>query len=170
MDDWSFVLTGGHGWTGSTSAVAVVVLGAVLVRRLRRIELVAAYLAIYVAAFAAFAGFTGQDPVIRLVLEGFATGVPFFAFFMLTDPATSPRTTKGQALYGGFTAMLSFLLRLAASPVHFLLLALLAANLALTIAQERSRASSAVPPSPPLRRPVRRAEPGRALRVRGARE
>ncbi len=143
MEDWSFLLEGGHGWTGSTSAVAVVVLGAVLVRRLRRGELVAAYLAVYVVLVAGFTLVSGQDLVIRLLLEMFATGVPFFAFILLTDPVTSPRTRRGRIVYGSSTAVLSFLLRLIASPVHFLLLALLAANLALALERERAAPAGA---------------------------
>jgi Na+-translocating ferredoxin:NAD+ oxidoreductase RnfD subunit len=139
MDDWSHVVEGGHGWTGSTSAIAIVTLGAVLVHRMRRIEMVAAYLATYVVLIAGFALVTGQDLVVRLVLEVFATGVLFFAFIMLTDPVTSPRTARGRAVYGVSVGVLSFVFRLIASPVLFLLLALLAANLMLSIINERSR-------------------------------
>jgi len=145
MEGWSFVLQGGHGWTGSTSAIVVVILGAVLVRRLRRVELVTSYLVTYVVLFVGFAGLTGQGLAVRLLLEVFATGVPFFAFFMLTDPATSPRTSRGLTIYGGFTALLSFLFRLIASPVQFLLLALLAANLVLGIQKGRSQVVSLAP-------------------------
>ena len=145
MDGWPFVLQGGHGWTGSTSAIAVVILGAVLVHRLRRIELVTSFLVTYVVLFSGFAVLTGQDLAVRLLLEIFAAGVPFFAFFILTDPATSPRTSRGLTIYGGFTALLSFLFRLIASPVQFLLLALLAANLVLGIRKERSRVVSLHP-------------------------
>ena len=143
MDDWSFVLVDGHGWTGSTSAIAVVVLGAVLVHRLKRAELVAGYLATYVALFIGFAVATGQDLAIRLTLELFATGVLFFAFIMLTDPATSPRTAPGRMVYGVFTGVLSFGLRLLVSPVLFLLLALLVANLALALERERQHRARA---------------------------
>lgn len=131
MEDWSFVLQGGHGWLGSTSAVAVVVLGVLLVRKLRRGELVWSYLLTYVVLFAGFVAFTGQDPAIRLPLEIFATGVPFLVFLMLTDPATSPHTARGRTAFGVFTALLSFVFRFIASPVQFLLYALLVANLVL---------------------------------------
>jgi Na+-translocating ferredoxin:NAD+ oxidoreductase RnfD subunit len=141
MEGWSFVLDGGHGWTGSTSAMAVVLLGAALIRRMRRTELVAAYLATYVALVAGFALATGQDLVIRLVLEVFAAGVPFFAFFMLTDPATSPGTARGRIVYAALTALVSFAFRLLVSPVLFLLAALLAANLVLGIQQGRAAAT-----------------------------
>lgn len=136
MDDWSLLLEGGHGWTGSTSAIAVVILGTILVRRMRRTEIVAAYSATYIALLVGFAVVTGQDLVLRLVLEIFATGVLFFAFIMLTDPATSPRTTRGRAIYGGVTGVLSFVFRLIASPVLFLLLALLVANLMLSLVED----------------------------------
>jgi len=141
MEGWSFVLGGGHGWTGSTSAVAVVILGAVLVHRIRRIELVTSHLVTYVALVAGFAVLTRQELAIRVLLEIFATGLLFFTFFMLTDPATSPRTTMGRIVYGGLTGVLSFVLRLTASPVLFLLLALLAANLALIIQRALTQAT-----------------------------
>jgi Na+-translocating ferredoxin:NAD+ oxidoreductase RnfD subunit len=137
MDGWSFVVEGGHGWTGSTSAVAVVLLGAVLVHRLRRIDLVAGYLITYVALFAGYAVVSGDDLVARVTLEVFATGVPFFAFIMLTDPVTSPTTVRARAFHGGSTALLSFVFRLVVGPVLFLLVALLAANLVLALQRQR---------------------------------
>jgi Na+-translocating ferredoxin:NAD+ oxidoreductase RnfD subunit len=76
-----------------------------------------------------FALLTGQDIAVRLLLELFPTGVLFFAFFMLTDPATSPHTPRGLMMYGGLTALLCFGFRLLTSPVQSLLFALLAANL-----------------------------------------
>ncbi|MDH3681788.1 MAG: RnfABCDGE type electron transport complex subunit D [Acidimicrobiia bacterium] len=142
MDGWSFLVDGGHGWTGSTSAMAVMLLGAVLVYRLRRVELVTGYLASYVALIAAWALLSGDDLVARLVLEVFATGVPFFAFIMLTDPATSPSTVRARIVYGGFAALLSFLFRLVVGPVLFLLVALLTANLVLTVQRQRARPAS----------------------------
>ncbi len=137
MEGWSFLLQGGHGWTGSTSAAAVVILGAVLVYGVKRVYLVGSCLVTYVVLIAGFATVTGQDVAIRLLLEVFATGLLFFTFFMLTDPATSPRTTRGQIVYGGFTGLLSFLFRLIASPVQYLMLALLAANLAFNLQRTR---------------------------------
>ncbi|MFQ5968049.1 MAG: RnfABCDGE type electron transport complex subunit D [Acidimicrobiia bacterium] len=149
MERWSFLLEGGHGWTGSTSALAVVLLGAVLVHRVRRVELVTSYLVTFVVLFAAYALVTGDDLMTRLVLEVFATGVLFLAFIMLTDPSTSPRTVRGRVVYGGFTALLSFLFRLVVSPVLFLVVALLTANLVLTIQRERARrAASPVAAAP----------------------
>lgn len=131
MEGWGFLVQGGHGWTGSVSALAVAILGVALVIRIKKGRLVTAYLATYLLAVSAFAVVAGQDVVVRLLLEVFATGVPFFAFFMLTDPATSPRGDP--ASFGAATALLSFLCRLVVSPVLFLLLALLVANLALAI-------------------------------------
>ncbi len=139
MEDWSFLLLDGHGWTASTSAVAVVVLGAVLVHRLRRMELVTSFGVTYVVLVAGFAVVTGQDLVVRLVLEVFASGVPFFALFILTDPATSPAKARSRALYGGSVGLLAFLLRLVTSPVQFLLYAILAANLVLSLRRGRVR-------------------------------
>lgn len=139
MGDFSFVLVDGHGWTGSTSTVAVVILGAVLVHRLRRMEIVASFLVTYVVLVAGFAGVTGQDAAVRLTLEVFASGIPFFTLFMLTDPATSPAKARSRTWYGVLVAVLAFLLRLVASPVQFLLYAILAANLVLSIHRGRAR-------------------------------
>lgn len=135
MDGWSFVLQDGHGWSGSTSAVAVILLGGALVLRLKRMGLAISFLATHALLFGGFALVTGQDLVVRLGLEVFATGVPFFAFFMLTDPVSSPKTPRARVMYGAYTALLAFVLRFIASPVQFLLYALLVANVAVTISK-----------------------------------
>ncbi len=161
MDDWSFVLAGGHGWTGSTSAVAVAALGAVLVRRMRRHILVAVFLGTYAALVAVFALLAGQDLLVRLVLETFASGAPFFAFFMLTDPATSPQAGRELAAYGVLVALLAFAFRFVVSPVLFLLAALLVANVLLAIWSQRPVRLAAVTLR---RRDRRRGRPARSVR------
>ncbi len=71
---------------------------------------------------------------------------------MLTDPVTSPRTARGRAIYGGSVGVLSFVFRLIASPVLFLLLALLVANLMLSIINEPSRPVLRPSGTPPPRK------------------
>lgn len=128
LNDWTFLLLGGHGWPASTSLVGVVTLGTVLLYRLRRVEQVPTFLVTYVLAFTIFAYVTGQDIIVRILLEVFPSGLLFFSFFMLTDPPTSPATRPSRALYGSLTALLCFVFRFVATPVQFLLFALLAAN------------------------------------------
>lgn len=137
LNDWTFLLLGGHCWAASTSALAVMILGAMLLYKLRRVEQVTTFLATYILAFAIFACVAGQDIILRLLLEVFPSGVLFFSLFMLADPPTSPRARRGRALYGSLVAVLGFLLRFLASPVQFLLLALVTANL-LVAALERA--------------------------------
>jgi len=142
LNDWSFLLLGGHCWAASTSALAVMMLGAMLLYKLRRAEQVATFLATYILAFAIFACITGQDIILRILLELFPSGVLFFSLFMLTDPPTSPKARRGRMLYGSLVAALGFLFRFLVSPVQFLLLALVTANLLSLYWRERQGAYS----------------------------
>jgi Na+-translocating ferredoxin:NAD+ oxidoreductase RnfD subunit len=52
----------------------------------------------------------------------------FFAFFMVTDPPTSPPNPRDQVIYGAITAVGSYLAFEVLGAAYFLLAGLLAAN------------------------------------------
>ena len=56
-------------------------------------------------------GIYGGDPLLRLGFELFIGSSIFLAFFMLTDPATTPLTFTGQAIFGAGVAVLTVLIQ-----------------------------------------------------------
>jgi Na+-translocating ferredoxin:NAD+ oxidoreductase RnfD subunit len=63
----------------------------------------------------------------------------FFAFFMVTDPPTSPPRHRDQARYGVIVALVSYLTFALIGTVYFLLAGLLAANLWEAVRRSRAR-------------------------------
>ncbi len=53
----------------------------------------------------------GGDPLLRLGFELFIGSSIFLAFFMLTDPATTPLTYTGQAIFGVGVGILTVLIQ-----------------------------------------------------------
>ena len=87
--------------------------------------------AAFVAAFAVFMGlFGGQgfDPNY-LLIHICGGGVLMGAFFMATDPVTSPVTSRGQLLYGALTGILAGLFRVYGSSADSVSYAIIIANM-----------------------------------------
>jgi Na+-translocating ferredoxin:NAD+ oxidoreductase RnfD subunit len=121
-------------WWGALPEVAVpaqLVLaasGIYIAARVNRLPLVVAFLGAYYALFtvAAFAA----DPA--WVSEVFRTpdlqAVLFFAFFILTDPPTSPVTHRDQLVFAAIVALASFAIFESAGAVYYLLAGVLCGN------------------------------------------
>ena len=105
----------------------------------------------------AFSGF--PERVFELYRTPDLQAALFFAFFMVTDPPTSPPEHRDQAVYGVITAVGSYLAFLTVGAVYFLLAGLLAANV--WEAGRRARARS--------RRPARATTPTQPARTPAAR-
>jgi electron transport complex protein RnfD len=92
-----------HGWVGGASSIAVIVVGIALFTLCRRYikwRITATYLAT-VALFAfALSYVYGGDPLLRVSFHLFIGSSIFLAFFMATDPATTPLTYLGQVIFG----------------------------------------------------------------------
>ena len=93
-----------HGWIGGISSIAVIAVGIALFavcRRYIKWRITAAYLA-SVALFALALSFVyaDGDPILRVAFHLFAGSSIFLAFFMATDPATTPLTYLGQIIFG----------------------------------------------------------------------
>jgi Na+-translocating ferredoxin:NAD+ oxidoreductase RnfD subunit/predicted flap endonuclease-1-like 5' DNA nuclease/NAD-dependent dihydropyrimidine dehydrogenase PreA subunit len=104
-----------HGWVGGISSIAVIAVGLALFALCRRYikwRITAAYLA-SVALFALALSFVyaDGDPILRVVFHLFIGSSIFLAFFMATDPATTPLTYTGQLIFGVGLGLLTVLIQ-----------------------------------------------------------
>jgi electron transport complex protein RnfD len=104
-----------HGWPGGASSIAVIVVGIVLFALLRRYikwRITAAYFAsVAVTAVILNFVFPGGDLPLRLGFSLFVGSSIFLAFFMATDPASTPLTYLGQIIFGVGLGVLTVLLQ-----------------------------------------------------------
>lgn len=104
-----------HGWAGGVSTIAVIAVGIalfVICRRYIKWRITVAYLAT-VAVFALALSFiyADADPLLRLLFSLFIGSSIFLAFFMATDPATTPITHTGQLIFGVGLGLLTVLIQ-----------------------------------------------------------
>lgn len=103
-----------HGWVGGASALAVLAVGLALfflARKTIRWRITLSYFVGIVAMSALMFGVYGGDFLLRLGFEVFVGSSIFMAFFMATDPATTPRNYVGQAVFGVGLAVLTVLIQ-----------------------------------------------------------
>lgn len=125
----------GHSWWGAlpdmSLALSIPILlatGVFIAHRVNKLPLVLTFLGVFYGCFttAAFAG----DPA--RVAEAFITpdlqAALFFAFFILTDPPTSPTRPRDQVLCGVVVAVVSVATYLVLGVVFYLLAGVLAGN------------------------------------------
>jgi electron transport complex protein RnfD len=121
-----------HGWTGGASALAVIVVGIalfVIARRYIKWRITAAYLGVTaIMTLIMFAAY-GGDPMLRLMFELFIGSSIFLAFFMATDPASTPLTYTGQIIFGAGLAIITVLLQTFAGFLGGSIVALVIMNL-----------------------------------------
>lgn len=91
-------------WWGAHETLTWI-LGIVLIYRFKRLELPATIIASYALLSMALNGFT-LDSLQQSVLQN--TPLVFMAFFMATEPMTSPNTFKGRMLFGAGIALAVF--------------------------------------------------------------
>ena len=130
-----YVFESGESWWGAlpdvTPAATLVLFatGIFITDRVNKMPMVLAFLGAYYALFTLTA-FVG-DP--RLVAEIYRTpdlqAVLFFAFFILTDPPTSPTKYRHQIICGGLVAVVSYAVFEWVGVVYYLLAGVLAGNL-----------------------------------------
>jgi ferredoxin len=104
-----------HGWPGGASSLAVIIVGLVLflvARRYIKWRITASYL-VTVAVMAVLFHFAypGGDLLLRLMFGLFMGSSIFLAFFMATDPATTPLTHMGQLIFGVGLGVLTVLIQ-----------------------------------------------------------
>ena len=92
-----------HGWTGGASSLAVIIVGVglfVACRKYIKWRITLAYLGTVTLMSLLMTALYGGDTLLRLGFELFIGSSIFLAFFMVTDPATTPLTYAGQAIFG----------------------------------------------------------------------
>ena len=104
-----------HAWPGGASTIAVIVVGIAffaVARRYVKWRITVSYLvtAAIMALLLSFA-YGDADLTVRLLFTLFIGSSIFLALFMATDPATTPLTYTGQAIFGVGVAILTVLMQ-----------------------------------------------------------
>ncbi|MFI4963683.1 MAG: RnfABCDGE type electron transport complex subunit D, partial [Legionellales bacterium] len=100
---YTYVFDKFHSWVGGASSLAVIIVGVVLFlvcRKYIKWRITIAYLGTVGLMSLLMTTVYGGDMLLRLGFELFIGSSIFLAFFMLTDPATTPLTYAGQAIFG----------------------------------------------------------------------
>ena len=104
-----------HGWAGGVSSIAVIAVGIalfIIARKYIKWRITVSYL-VTIAVMALALGFVfgDTDPLLRVLFHLFIGSSIFLAFFMATDPATTPVTKLGQLIFGVSLAVLTILIQ-----------------------------------------------------------
>jgi enediyne biosynthesis protein E5 len=141
----------GQSWWGALGdapgpfALVLIACGAFIVDRLNKFPLVLAFLGTYFVAFAA-AAVVQPTTVAEMFRSPFVQSALFLAFFMLTDPPTSPNRVGDQVWYGVIAALTAFATQLLGAGQVYLLLGVLAANVWLAVRRWQLRRPKKVAP------------------------
>lgn len=129
---WSLFVAKYHGWPGGASSLAVIIVGLclfILARKYIKWRITAAYIVTIVVMSFIMTGVYGGDVVLRLAFHLFLGSSIFLAFFMATDPASTPLTYKGQCIFGAGLAVLTVLIQTYMNFLGGSILALIIMNL-----------------------------------------
>lgn len=151
-----FAFGSGESWWGALGDVSwwwIIVLlaaGAFLTDRLNKFPLVLSFLATYFGFFA-IAAVSNPPGVAEMFREPFLQAALFLAFFMLTDPPTSPNRYREQVCFGVLAALAAGLAQLLGAGQTYLLIGVLVANVALAVVRFVRRRTNDATSSPELR-------------------
>ncbi|WCK54568.1 RnfABCDGE type electron transport complex subunit D [Aneurinibacillus sp. Ricciae_BoGa-3] len=112
--------------------VFLLVGGFMITKRINKFPLVFAFLGVYFLVVL-FMGLFNVGDALDALRTPYVNSTLFLAFFMLTDPPTSPVTYKQQIIFGGLAALVALFIYVQFQWLGFLLLGLLAANVWFTI-------------------------------------
>ncbi len=105
---WSLILWKSHGWIGGASGIIVIMSGILLANWIKlKWRITVSFLATMAVLAVVMGLYTGGDIALRLAFHLFAGSVIFLAFFMATEPQTTPVTLPGQYYFGGILALLT---------------------------------------------------------------
>jgi electron transport complex protein RnfD len=131
--EYLMILEKFHGWVGGACSIAVIIAGIALFvigRKYFKWRVTVSYLvAIALLSVIFSAAFGDADFTTRLLFEVFMGSSIFMAFFMATDPATTPYSGVGQIIFGLGLAVLTILIQTFTGFFGGSLLALLIMNL-----------------------------------------
>jgi Na+-translocating ferredoxin:NAD+ oxidoreductase RnfD subunit len=147
---WAPIAFGsGESWWGGMGDMpwvwiaVLVATGGFLTDRLNKFPLVLTFLAAYFGLFTLVA-FSNPSAVAEMFREPFLQAALFLAFFMLTDPPTSPNRYPDQVWFGLVAAIGAVAAQVLGAGQVFLLVGVLAANAVLAVVRFwRRRASVA---------------------------
>jgi Na+-translocating ferredoxin:NAD+ oxidoreductase RnfD subunit len=128
------VFHAGQSWWGALPEVApalqvlLVVIGVFIADRVNRMPLVVAFLGAYYLLFTVAAFVSDPAWVAEVFRAPDLEAVLFFAFFILTDPPTSPIKYGDQILFAVLVAVVSFAIFEWLGAVYYLLAGVLVAN------------------------------------------
>lgn len=103
-----------HGWVGGASSLAVIIVGLalfIIARKQIKWRITASYLATIGIMSGVMYWVFGGDFLLRLGFELFIGSSIFLAFFMATDPETTPNSMVGQIVFGFGLALLTVLIQ-----------------------------------------------------------
>ena len=103
-----------HSWVGGASSLAVILVGVglfLIARRYVKWRITLAYFASVTAMSLMMFGIYGGDALLRAGFSLFIGSSIFLAFFMATDPATTPLTYLGQGIFGAGLGVLTVLIQ-----------------------------------------------------------
>lgn len=129
-----YVFDTGQSWWGALPELpllwvtALIATGVFITVRLNKGPLVLAFLGAYYALATGFAFVGDPGHVAELYREPDLHAALFFAFFMVTDPPTSPPKHRDQLVYGTIVAVVGFAVFEFVGAAYFLLAGLLVAN------------------------------------------
>ena len=112
----------------SVGLVVLFLVGLFIVQRVNKGPVVIAFLGTYYALFTVTSFVASPLHVAEVYRAPDLQMALFFAFFMLSDPPTSPPKDRDQMVYGVIVAVTSFLCFEAVGAAYFLLAGLLAGN------------------------------------------
>ena len=129
-----FAFDTGQSWWGALPELPIVALAALfatgvfITDRVNKMPAVLAFLGVHFLLFTLTAFVGDPARVAELYREPDLHAALFFAFFMVTDPPTSPPKARDQVVFGVITAVVSYLVFQLVGAVYFLLAGLLVAN------------------------------------------
>jgi electron transport complex protein RnfD len=112
--EWLLMVEKFHGWVGGASSIAVIIVGAALfiaARRYIKWRITLAYLVTVAVMAALVTAVYGGEALMRIEFELFIGSSIFLAFFMATDPASTPLTYIGQIIFGAGLGVLTVLIQ-----------------------------------------------------------
>ena len=121
-----------HGWAGGVSSLAVIAVGIglfIVCRKYIKWRITLFYLFAVVAMSLLMSVVYGGDILLRMGFELFIGSSIFLAFFMATDPATTPITHQGQGIFGAGLGILTVLIQTLMNFLGGSILALVIMNL-----------------------------------------
>ena len=128
----TYVLQKFHGWVGGASSIAVIIVGIglfIVCRKYVKWRITLAYLVTIALMSFLMTTIYGGDMFLRLGFELFIGSSIFLAFFMLTDPATTPLTYSGQIIFGAGVGILTLIIQMYMNFLGGSILALVIMNL-----------------------------------------